>query len=138
MASSFVVVLKTGRLYEWDLAKGLLDNEGIPSHGQEHSIGGLVTAIEGAPAPGPGVSFALLVPEQQALRAAALLEAAGLSPGTEPALSLDGMSRTPYDRDHRPAIPSAARRRVGQFVALVCLPLSRPGVGHPGPQAAAA
>ena len=84
MSSSLVVVLKTGRVDEWNLAKSLLEAEGIPSCGQEHSVAGLVTAMQGAPTPGPGVSFALLVSEETALKAAEFLDAAGLSPGTEP------------------------------------------------------
>ena len=82
-ANEFVSVFETGRVYEWDTAKAALDRSGIPCFGQSRTSTGLVEALE-HPAPEPGASFALLVPQHLASRAEELIHDAGLSPGTSP------------------------------------------------------
>lgn len=82
-AGEFVPVFETGRVYEWDTAKALLERSGIPSFGQTRSATGLIEAFE-HPAPGPGVSFALLVPPDRAVQAQALIREAGLTPASAP------------------------------------------------------
>jgi Putative prokaryotic signal transducing protein len=81
--NGFVTVFKTGRVYEWDAAKAHLEESGIPCFGQARSATGLVEAFQ-HPAPGPYVSFALLVPPDRVDRARELLRELGLAPDAEP------------------------------------------------------
>lgn len=82
-ADGFVPVFETGRVYEWDVAKATLERSGIPCFGQTRTVSGTIEALE-HPAPGPGVSFALLVPSDRIARAQDLLREIGLSPCSSP------------------------------------------------------
>ncbi len=67
-----VVILKTGRLHEFELACNALKESGIPHHRQEESSAGLRTAMY-TPAMGPGSFWNLLVPVSEKARAEKIL-----------------------------------------------------------------
>jgi hypothetical protein len=56
-----VVILKTGRIHELELACNALKDSGIPHFRQDENISGLKTAMY-TPAMGPGTFWNLLVP----------------------------------------------------------------------------
>lgn len=60
--SKHVVIFRTGQLFEIDLAKGVLKDSGIPHFTRQETSAGLRVAMPAAPATGPGIWWALLVP----------------------------------------------------------------------------
>jgi len=69
-----VVVLRTGRLFEADMAVLALETAGIPHYRQEESSSGLVFAMPAAPSAGPGILWVIRVPEAVAEQAHSILE----------------------------------------------------------------
>ena len=67
-----VIILKTGRLHEFELACNALKDSGIPHYKQEENISGLKTAMY-TPAMGPGTFWNLLVPVSEKLNAEKIL-----------------------------------------------------------------
>ena len=61
--TNFVVVFKTGKLFEFDGAVNVLKEAGIPHFMREETSTGLSLAMSAAPTPGPGTCWSLLVPE---------------------------------------------------------------------------
>ena len=61
--ANFKTILRTGKSYEIDMAANALKEKGIPFIRQEGATGGLITAMPMTPTPGPGVWWAILVPE---------------------------------------------------------------------------
>lgn len=73
-AGRSVVVLRTGRLLEADLAASTLEEAGIPHYRQEEDSSGLSFAMPLAPSAGPGTWWTLHVPESRAEEAESILE----------------------------------------------------------------
>jgi hypothetical protein len=69
-----VVVLKTGRLFEADMAATALEEARVPHYRQEQSSSGLSFAMPVAPSAGPGVFWVILVPREAATRAQSVLD----------------------------------------------------------------
>ena len=61
--ANFRTLLRTGKPYEIEMATNTLKEKGIPFIRQEGSTGGIITAMPMTPTPGPGVWWAILVPE---------------------------------------------------------------------------
>lgn len=69
-----VVVLRTGRLFEADLAASTLEEAGVPYYRQEQSSSGAVFEMPAAPTPGPGTWWVVRVPTAVAEEARFVLE----------------------------------------------------------------
>ncbi len=69
-----VVVLRTGVLYEADMAASALEEAGVPHYRREESSAGLTFAMPAAPSSGPGVWWAIVVPAAAVDRAEEVLE----------------------------------------------------------------
>ena len=67
-----IVILKTGRLHELELASNTLKEAGITHFKQEENVTGLKTAMY-APVMGPGTFWNLLVPESEKTAAQKIL-----------------------------------------------------------------
>lgn len=59
-----VTVFVTGKLIEFEMARDVLNQSGIPFQTQEERSMGLKLAMPVAPTPGPGTFWSLLVPEK--------------------------------------------------------------------------
>jgi hypothetical protein len=68
-----VVVLRTGVLFEADMAAAALENAGVPYYRREESSGGLSFAMPAAPSPGPGTWWRIEVPAAVVDRAEEIL-----------------------------------------------------------------
>lgn len=82
--TEYVVIFRTGKLWEFDLARDTLKEHNIPFFAQTQSLSGVQTAFDVAPSMGPGVSWSLLVPGEGAVQARELLQASRLDVGKEP------------------------------------------------------
>lgn len=80
-----VIVLKTGRLHEFELACNALTESEIPFFKQEESSGGLKTAMY-SPAAGPGTFWNILVPVPIKSEAEKILKELPIDLTTEPDL----------------------------------------------------
>ncbi len=69
-----VVILRTGKIFEADLAASLLEEAGVPYFRREQSSGGLSFAMPAAPSVGPGTWWVILVPVEAESEARSLLE----------------------------------------------------------------
>lgn len=79
-----VVVLRTGKIFEADLAASVLEEAGVPHFRREQSSGGLTFAMPAAPSVGPGNWWVILVPEEAAEEARSILEQLPLDADNEP------------------------------------------------------
>lgn len=61
--TNHIVIFKTGKLHEIDMASKRLAERGIPFYKQEESVSGLTTAYPFQPSMEPGTWFSILVPE---------------------------------------------------------------------------
>jgi hypothetical protein len=68
-----VVVLRTGKLFEIDMAIDALKKAKIPYMAEEENAAGLRLAMPVAPAPAPGLSWTLQVPDAELARAKLVL-----------------------------------------------------------------
>ena len=68
-----VAILRTGKLFEADLAASLLEEAEVPHFRQEQNSVGLSFAMPVAPSAGPGTWWVIRVPEEAAERARAVL-----------------------------------------------------------------
>ena len=68
-----VMVLKTGRLFEAEILVDALTRAGVPHYERQESFSGVQFAMPAFPAQGPGVFFAVFVPEEAAEGARAIL-----------------------------------------------------------------
>jgi len=79
-----VTVLRTGKLFAFDMAVDLLSKESIPHFTQEENFGGLRVALPASPSSGPGVWFVIKVPSPEAERAKHLLSSLPFEITTSP------------------------------------------------------
>ncbi len=70
----WTVLLRTGRLFEADLAASTLEEAGIPHYRQEEDSSGVSFAMPLAPSAGPGTWWVIHVPEARAEEARSILE----------------------------------------------------------------
>lgn len=63
--NNFVVIFRTGKPYEFEIAKNLLEENNIPYNTQYHSSSGLRLATPLVRTPGPGTFWAVLVPNNR-------------------------------------------------------------------------
>jgi hypothetical protein len=68
-----ICVLKTGKLYEHDMASNALEENNIPSFKQVETSSGLRLAMPFQPAMGPGTYYKIFVPERFAEEATKIL-----------------------------------------------------------------
>jgi len=78
-----VVIFKTGRLHELELACNTLKESGVPHYRQEETVSGLKTAMV-TPAMGPGIYYNVLVPKQCINEAKELLNELPIDLTTDP------------------------------------------------------
>jgi hypothetical protein len=64
--TDYQVVFRTGKIWEFDLGREALTEHKVPFFAQTQALSGVVTAVEAAPAGGPGTSWSLLVPRESA------------------------------------------------------------------------
>jgi hypothetical protein len=79
-----VIVFKTGKLYELDMATEALKENNIPFYRQSESSSGLRTAMPAQPTMGPGTWYSILVPEIAVEDAKAILAELPFEIGTNP------------------------------------------------------
>lgn len=79
-----VVVVRTGRLYEADMAAEALEQAGLPFYRREENITGIQLAMPAMPAQAPGMMFLVIVAEESAGQARAIIEELPISQSTEP------------------------------------------------------
>lgn len=82
--TDYVVVFRTGKLWEYDLGRDALKEHGIPFFAQTQSLSGVLTALDAAPSQGPGVSWSLLVPPEESEKARELLRSCRLDVEKQP------------------------------------------------------
>ncbi len=70
----WVVLLRTGRLLEADLAASTLEEAGIPHYRREEDSSGVSLAMPLSPSAGPGTWWVIHVPEARAEEARSILE----------------------------------------------------------------
>jgi hypothetical protein len=83
-ANSHVCILKTGKLYEHDIAANALEENAIPFYKQMETSSGLRLAMPFQPAMGPGTYYNILVPRPIAGEAIKVLEQLPIDMTTEP------------------------------------------------------
>ena len=71
--SNVISVMRTGHLYKADMADALLKDARVPHYLREESVSGMRVAMPAAPSIGPGVWWAVLVPEERAEEARLVL-----------------------------------------------------------------
>jgi hypothetical protein len=79
-----VVVLRTGQVWQIDMAINALKEAHIPHLAEEETASGLRLAMPVAPSPGPGVCWTLRVPASQVDRAQQVLSALPFEVKTNP------------------------------------------------------
>ncbi|MGA3243997.1 MAG: hypothetical protein ABSE41_05220 [Bacteroidota bacterium] len=79
-----VVLFRTGKLWEFDLARDSLKRHNIPFFFREESLSGVRMALPAMPTPGPGLFWTLIVPESQFHRAKECLQACRLDVEKDP------------------------------------------------------
>ncbi len=79
-----VCILRTGKLFEHDIAANALKESGIPFYKQMETSSGLRLAMPFQPAMGPGTYYNILVPSKFADKARKLLEELPIDVVTEP------------------------------------------------------
>jgi len=102
-----VVVLRTGQVWQFDMAVDALKAAGIPHMAEEETVGGLRLAMPVAPAPGPGVFWSLRVPAAEEEKAKRVLSELPFEIKTDPG---------PWDFE-----PPPSGKKVRKVLLLVAL-----------------
>ena len=79
-----MVILRTGKSYEIEMASNALRENDITFHLQEETSGGLKVAMPLRPTPGPGVWWSIHVPEEKANEAKQILSELPMEVSTDP------------------------------------------------------
>jgi hypothetical protein len=79
-----VVVLRTGQVWQMDMAIDALKRAHVPHFCQQETAAGLRLAVPAAPAAGPGTWYAVLVPEARAEAARGVLATLPFEVKTDP------------------------------------------------------
>ena len=82
--TNFLVIFRSGRLYEIEIASNALREHNIPFYLQEETSGGLKVAMPLMPTPASGVCWLMHVPEEKATEAKQLLSELPMEVSTEP------------------------------------------------------
>jgi hypothetical protein len=91
--TKFVCIMKTGKLYELDMAMNALTEKKIPFYKEEVSSSGLRFAMSFQPSMGPGTWYAIIVPEVAVNEARNILEGLPLEVSTNPDIWHFGASK---------------------------------------------
>ena len=83
-SSNHAVIFRTGKLWEFDMARDALKQHKIPSFAQQDNMSGIRTAVDAMPIQGPGVFWNILVPERFAHRAQEILKGCRLDVEKKP------------------------------------------------------
>ena len=79
-----IIVFKTGKLHELDMAANALSDEGIPFFKETKSSSGVRLAMPFQPNMGPGTCYSILVPDQLKEHASSVLSNLPFDIGTDP------------------------------------------------------
>lgn len=79
-----ITVMRTGKLFAFDMAVDLLTKESIPHFTHQENFGGLKEALPASPSSGPGVWFVINVPFLEAEKAKDVLGALPFPVTTSP------------------------------------------------------
>jgi hypothetical protein len=79
-------ILRTGKLFEHDIAANALSEKGIPFYKQMETSSGLRLAMPFQPAMGPGTYYCLFVPQDLAEKSTTLLSELPIDVTIEPAI----------------------------------------------------
>ena len=82
--TSFLCVLRTGKLHEHTLAVNVLKENNVPFHMELETSTGLRLAMPFQPSMAPGTFYSILVPEDVASSARNILNALPIDATTEP------------------------------------------------------
>jgi len=82
--TNFMVIFRTGKSYEIEMASNTLRENDIPFHLQEETSGGLKVAMPVRPSPGPGIWWSIHVPEEKANEAKQILSELPMEVDTDP------------------------------------------------------
>src|SRR5512146_1044373 len=82
--TDYVVIFRTGKLWEFDLGRDALKEHNVPFFAQTQSLSGVRTALDAAPTMGPGVSWSLLVPREAVQKAREVLRGCRLDVEKQP------------------------------------------------------
>ena len=84
MSDNHVCILRTGKLFEHDIAANVLKDNNIPFYKQAESSSGLRLAMPFQPAMGPGIFYNILVPKQFEENAREILKELPIEVTTDP------------------------------------------------------
>ena len=71
--SELIQIMRTGQLYKLDMADAALKDAQVPHFTREETASGMRVAMPAAPSMGPGIWWAILVPEERAEEARSIL-----------------------------------------------------------------
>lgn len=84
MSTDTVTVLRTGKLFVFDMAVDEFKRKGVPHFTQEETVAGLVMAVPAAPSGGPGTWWTIRVPAHCEAEARSILDTLPFPTSTEP------------------------------------------------------
>lgn len=82
--ANFCVIFRTGKLWEYDMAINILNENGIPNQSREETSGGLCLAIPLCATPSPGTWWSVLVPKKKLDQAKHILSELPMEIKTDP------------------------------------------------------
>jgi hypothetical protein len=83
-SANHVVIFRTGKLWEFDLARDALRQNGIPFFARTDSVSGVRTALDAMPMQAPGIFWCLIVPKKASRRAKQILRTCRLDVEKQP------------------------------------------------------
>lgn len=110
--TDFVVIFRTGKLWEFDLGRDALKENEVPFFAQTQSLSGVQTALDAAPSMGPGTSWSLLVPRGAVTKAREVLQGCRLDVEKEPAA---------WDFGPQPQVRKYWKMAIWGMLALIAL-----------------
>lgn len=84
MSDGNTTILRTGRMYVFDMAVDCLKKAGVPHFTTQETLSGIVSALPAMPTGGPGIWFVIRVDEQYIGEAKAVLDTLPFPTGTDP------------------------------------------------------
>jgi len=84
MSDGSTTILRTGKMYVFDMAVACLQTAGVPHFTTQETLSALVEALPAMPSGGPGVWFVIRVEEQYISEAKQVLASLPFPTGTDP------------------------------------------------------
>ena len=84
MSKGAVTVLRTGKLFVFDMAVDEFKRHGVPHFTREETVTGLIEAMPAAPSGGPGTWWTIQVPAECEAEARGILDTLPFPTSTEP------------------------------------------------------